>query len=136
VKAALHLRRRYVRSAGQVSARRAAETEFRSTNRRLENSSFGVVAFGATAAFMLLRSHARRASHNELHRAIHSRVLRRTWLFLAIYAASIPLAFVEPWLSLLCFATVAAMLFVPVVGAQRVRESMTDDHQKLERSCP
>lgn len=230
-------RRRYVRSAGQVSARRAGETELRPTNRRLENfsdgvfaivitimvidvripaslafsndppalmqfstalgayalsfivianlwtshhylvftlsrptrstiwfnnlllfwitmlplttrflghfprspraaASFGIVAFCATAAFMLLRSHARRTSHNELHRAIHSRVLRRTWLFLAIYGASIPLAFVEPWLSWLCFATVVAMLFVPVVSTQRVRESMTDDHRNLDRSCP
>jgi len=57
-------------------------------------------------------------------------------LLLAIYGASIPLAFVEPWLSWLCFATVVAMLFVPVVSAQRVRESMTDDHRNLERSCP
>ena len=99
-------------------------------------AAFGVVAFCATAAFMLLRLHGRRTSHNELHRAIHLRALRRTWLFLAIYGASIPLAFVEPWLSWLCFVTVVAMLFVPVVSAQRVREPMTDDQRNLERSCP
>jgi uncharacterized membrane protein len=99
-------------------------------------AAFGIVAFCATAAFMLLRSHARRTSHNELHRAIHSRVLRKTWLFLAIYAASIPLAFVQPWLSWLCFATVAAMLFLPVIGAQRPREPMSEVHRTLERSCP
>jgi hypothetical protein len=98
--------------------------------------TFGTVGLWATSAFMLLRSHARRMSHNELHRAIRSRVLRRTWLFLAIYAASIPLAFVEPWLSWLCFASVAAMLFVPVIGAQRARESATGDNHNLERSCP
>jgi len=99
-------------------------------------AAFGIVAFCATAAFMLLRSHARRTSHNELHRAIHSRVLRKTWLFLAIYAASIPLAFIQPWLSWLCFATVAAMLFLPVIGAQRAREPMSEVHRTLERSCP
>lgn len=99
-------------------------------------AAFGVVAFCATAAFMLLRLHGRRTSHNGLHRAIHLRALRRTWLFLAIYGASIPLAFVEPWLSWLCFVTVVAMLFVPVVSAQRVREPMTDDQRNLERSCP
>ena len=99
-------------------------------------AAFGIVAFCATAAFMLLRSHARRTSHNELHRAIHGRVLRKTWLFLAIYAASIPLAFIQPWLSWLCFATVAAMLFLPVIGAQRAREPMSEVHRTLERSCP
>ena len=99
-------------------------------------AAFGIVAFCATAAFMLLRSHARRTSHNELHRAIHSRVLRRTWLFLGIYAASIPLAFFQPWLSWLCFTTVAAMLFLPVIGAQRAREPMSEEHRTLEHSCP
>jgi uncharacterized membrane protein len=99
-------------------------------------ASFGGVGFCTTAAFMLLRTHARRTSHNVLHQAIHRRVLRRTWLLLAIYAASIPLAFVQPWVSWLCFASVAAMLFVPVIGAQRARESTTDDHHNLERSCP
>lgn len=99
-------------------------------------ASYGAVAVACTGAFMLLRSHAARRSHNELHRSIHHRILRRTWLFISIYAASIPLAFVSTWLAWACFIVVPPMLFLPVIRADMMPESEDDDHRGLERSCP
>jgi len=52
-------------------------------------AGYGLVAAACTAAFMLLRSHAARTTQNEVHRGIHRRVIRRTWVFLTIYLASI-----------------------------------------------
>jgi uncharacterized membrane protein len=98
-------------------------------------AAYGLMAAACTAAFILLRSHAARITHNEVHRGIHRRVIRRTWLFLAIYVASIPLAFVGLWLAWACFVIVPPMLFLPVI-----RVSGTGEHgsreQALERSCP
>jgi uncharacterized membrane protein len=94
-------------------------------------AAYGTVSIGATIAFMLLRSHAARMTHNLIHRQIHRRVLRRTWLFLSIYAASIPLAFVSPGLAWACFLIVPPMLFLPVV-----RPGPAPGHRHLEHSCP
>jgi hypothetical protein len=85
---------------------------------------------------MLLRSHAARITDSELHRDIHARVLRRTWVFLGIYAASIPLAFVQPWLAWLCFVIVPPMLFFPVVRGRTARARAAAEQHSLERSCP
>jgi uncharacterized membrane protein len=97
---------------------------------------YGLVGFGATGAFMLLRSHAARITHNELHRDIHARVLRRTWIFLAIYAASIPLGFVRPWFAWICFVIVPPMLFFPVVRGRAAQRRSPAEQHSLERSCP
>ena len=99
-------------------------------------ASYGAVAVACTGAFMLLRSHAARRSHNELHRSIHHRILRRTWLFISIYAVSIPLAFVSVWLAWICFVAVPPMLFLPVIRADMMEGSADVDHHILERSCP
>jgi uncharacterized membrane protein len=96
---------------------------------------YGVIAFGCTGAFMLLRSHAARMTHNDVHRMIHRRVLKRTWLFLAIYAASVPLAFVNVWLAWICFAIVPPMLFLPVIRAP-ADVGHAAEHRALEHSCP
>jgi uncharacterized membrane protein len=99
-------------------------------------AAYGLVAAACTAAFMLLRSHAARTTHDELHRGIHYRVLRRTWLFLSIYLASIPLAFVSPWLAWACFVIVPPMLFLPVIGLPASARGAPAEHRALERSCP
>jgi len=96
---------------------------------------YGVIAVGCTGAFMLLRSHAARMTHNDVHRMIHRRVLKRTWLFLAIYAASVPLAFVNVWLAWICFAIVPPMLFLPVIRAP-ANDNQAPEHRALEHSCP
>ena len=96
-------------------------------------AAYGLVASGCTAAFMLLRTHAAHSTRNELHRGIHRRVLRRTWLILAIYAVSIPLAFVSPILAWICFVIVPPMLFLPVI---RVDTAMPTSDRAMARSCP
>jgi uncharacterized membrane protein len=99
-------------------------------------AAYGLVAAACTAAFMLLRSHAARMTRNELHRSIHRRVIRRTWLFLAIYLASIPLAFISPWLAWACFVIVPPMLFLPVIRAPVAAKSASVEVRALEHSCP
>jgi uncharacterized membrane protein len=99
-------------------------------------AAYGIVGVGITGAFMLLRSHAARTTPNELHRAIHHRVLRWTWLFVTIYAASIPLAFVRPWLAWACFLIVPPMFFLPIIRARMASESMPRERPDLEHSCP
>lgn len=96
---------------------------------------YGAVATACTAAFMLLRSHAARKTHNELYRSIHRRILRRTWIILTIYGASIPLAFVNTWLAWACFIAVPPMLFLPIIRAQPMDADMMQQ-QAFERSCP
>ena len=95
-------------------------------------AAYGLVATACTASFMLLRSHAARTTHNELHRGIHYRVLRRTAYFVAIYVASIPLAFVSPWLAWACFLAVPPLLFLPVIRAG----AAPAHHRHHEQSCP
>lgn len=96
---------------------------------------YGLAAAACTASFMLLRSYAARSTHNEVHRGIHRRVIRRTWLFLAIYLASIPLGFVNFWLAWACFAIVPPMLFLPVIHAS-ASETHSPEDRALARSCP
>jgi uncharacterized membrane protein len=98
-------------------------------------ATYGLVAAGCTASFALLRSHAARTTRNEVHRGIHRRVIRRTWLFLSIYLASVPLAFVNLWLAWVCFVIVPPMLFLPVIRIP-VNEVHAPHHRALERSCP
>lgn len=99
-------------------------------------AAYAVVGLGATGAFMLLRSHAARMSNNDLHRDIHMRVLRRTWLFLAIYGAAIPLAFVSPLLAWACFMAVPPMLFLPIIRGRAAATRAAAEQHSLERSCP
>ena len=99
-------------------------------------AAYGTVGVACTAAFMLLRSHAARLSHNPLHRDIHQRVLKRTWLFLSIYAMSIPLAFVTPWLAWACFLIVPPMLVLPVIRARAESSADAAEQKATERSCP
>jgi len=99
-------------------------------------AAYGLVGAASTAAFMLLRSHASRRTHNEAHRDIHHRILRRTALFLSIYIAAVPLAFVNVWLAWACFVIVPPMLVVPVIRAQIARKGAAEDHHEMEHSCP
>jgi uncharacterized membrane protein len=99
-------------------------------------ATYGLVGAMCTAAFILLRTHAARITHNELHRGIHRRVLRRAWAFFAIYVVSMPLAFVNVWLAWLCFVIVPPMLFFPIIRAQVRPKATTHEHHELEQSCP
>jgi uncharacterized membrane protein len=99
-------------------------------------AAYGTIGMACTGAFMLLRSHAARMTRNPLHKEIHSRVLRLSWLFISIYAVSIPLAFVSPWLAWLCFIIVPPMLFLPIIRASMAPLSSAEEHRALEHSCP
>ena len=98
-------------------------------------AAYGFVGATCTAAFMLLRAHARRRTHNPAHKEIHETILRKAAIFLAIYLASVPLAFVSPWLAWACFLAVPPMLFLPTVrAAHRLSQSMAE--QPMQHSCP
>ena len=99
-------------------------------------AAYGLVAALCTASFMLLRGHASRRTHHAGYREIHRRVLRRTWVFLAIYSASIPLAFIDPWLAWACFvAILPPMLLLPIIRAP-AHSAKSEEHHALEHSCP
>lgn len=89
---------------------------------------YGLVGLGCTLAFMLLRRHAARITSNTLYREIHGRVLRRTLLFVVLYGAAIPLAFVNTWLAWACFLLVPAMLFKPVIEGEERMVAFAPDH--------
>lgn len=100
-------------------------------------AAYGLVGAASTAAFMLLRSHASRRTHNEAHRDIHHRILRKSALFLTIYLVSIPMAFVNVWLAWICFVCVPPMLVVPIIRAQIAKKGAPKGaHHEMEHSCP
>jgi uncharacterized membrane protein len=99
-------------------------------------ATYGLIAAACTFSFVLLRSHAARITHNEVHRGIHRRALRRAYVFLAIYLASIPLAFISPWLAWACFIIVPPMLFLPIIRARGAPKPVPEEHRGLEHSCP
>lgn len=78
-------------------------------------AAYAFVIMMCTIAFTLLRRHASRVSHNELHRAIHRTVFRKAWIAIALYAAAMPLAFVDIRLAWLLLATLPTLFFLPVV---------------------
>lgn len=90
-------------------------------------SAYAFVVMMSTLSFSFLRRHAARISHNEFHRALHRRVFRRIWPAVAIYAAAIPLAFVDVRLSWACLLVLPAMFFLPVTTREmrRLEESLS-----------
>lgn len=78
-------------------------------------AAYAFVIMMCTLAFTILRRHAAQVSQNELHRAIHRGVFRKAWIAIALYAAAMPLAFIEIKLAWLLLATLPALFFLPVV---------------------
>jgi uncharacterized membrane protein len=78
-------------------------------------AGYGFALMACTASFSLLRVHAAKVCDNELHRAIHRRVLRKAWIATAIYAVSMPIAFVDIRLAWAIFLITPAMFFLPVI---------------------
>jgi len=76
---------------------------------------YAFVIMMCTIALSLLRAHAAQVSENELHRAIHRRVFRKAWPAAALYAAAMPLAFINVRLSWILFVILPALFFLPVV---------------------
>jgi hypothetical protein len=63
----------------------------------------------------MLRRHAARVSHNEFHRELHRRVFRKAWIAIALYAAAIPLAFIEIRFAWALLLVLPSLFFLPVV---------------------
>jgi uncharacterized membrane protein YdbT with pleckstrin-like domain len=93
-------------------------------------AAYAFVIMMNTAAFSILRAHASRVSHNELHRAIHDRVFRRTWIAIALYAAAIPLAFAEIRLAWILLAILPGLFFLPVVSRAMEMQPRPDTHHE------
>ena len=77
-------------------------------------AAYAFVVMMSTLSFSLLRRHAAHIGHNEFHRALHRRVFRRIWPAVAIYAAAMPLAFLDIRLAWACLLVLPAMFFLPV----------------------
>jgi len=77
-------------------------------------AAYAFVVMTCTISFSLLRRHGARISHNEFHRALHRRVFRRIWPAVMVYAAAIPLAFVDIRLAWACLIVLPALFFLPV----------------------
>ena len=88
---------------------------------------YAFVIMTSTLSFSLLRKHAARISHNDFHRALHRRVFRRIWPAVAIYAAAMPLAFIDVRIAWACLLVLPVMFFLPVT---------TREMRKLEDLTP
>ena len=80
-------------------------------------AAYAFVVMMCTAALTLLRRHAAEVSCSLFHRALHRRDFRRAWVAIALYAAVIPIAFVNIRLSWVLLLILPAMFFLPVVRA-------------------
>jgi uncharacterized membrane protein len=82
---------------------------------------YGCVLLCAALAFRILLSAilSVRGANAKLAEAVGTDV--KGWVSVAIYVASIPLAFVSPWISIALFATVAIIWLVP---DQRIEQKL------------
>jgi uncharacterized membrane protein len=78
-------------------------------------AAYAFVIMMCTLSLTLLRAHASRVSHNELHRAIHRGVRRKAWIAIALYAAAMPLAFLDIRATWVLLALLPGLFFLPVV---------------------
>lgn len=78
-------------------------------------AAYSFVIMMCTVSFTMLRKHASRVSHNEFHRALHRQVFRKAWIAIGLYAAAIPLAFVNIKLTWALLMILPALFFLPVV---------------------
>jgi len=86
-------------------------------------AAYAFVVMMCTGALTLLRRHAARVSDNRFHRALHHRVFRRAWMAMSLYAAAIPLAFVDIRISWALLLVLPAMFFLPVTRADAMLRS-------------
>jgi len=77
-------------------------------------AAYAFVVMTCTVSFTFLRRHAALISSNEFHRSLHRRVFRRIWPAVLVYAAAIPLAFVDIRLAWACLVVLPALFFLPV----------------------
>ena len=79
-------------------------------------SAYAFAIMMCTLSLSLLRVHAARVSHNELHREVHRRVFGKAAIAVGFYAAAIAVAFVNVRLAWILLLILPAMFFLPVVS--------------------
>jgi uncharacterized membrane protein len=85
---------------------------------------YGFILAACSLGFLLLRLHVQSVTKTRAAvEAHHLRVLRKTIAGTALYAASVPLAFVSVYISMVIFVIVPAMFFLPEV----LPESLPDE---------
>jgi uncharacterized membrane protein len=84
---------------------------------------YGLVLGANLLAFALLRLHiAHMTETGPALDAHHMRILRRNLVGTALYGVSVPLAFVSVFISMIIFAAVLAMFFLPEPLPKRLPE--------------
>ena len=76
----------------------------------LPSSVYGVPLLMSALAYGILQRTMEGAGSTQINDA---RIVRKSWISRALYAAGIGLAFVRPWISQLCYAAVAIMWMIP-----------------------
>ena len=77
-------------------------------------AAYAFVIMMCTVSFSLLRRHGAQISSNEFHRSLHRRVFRKIWPAVALYAAAMPLGFLDIRLAWACLVVLPALFFLPV----------------------
>ena len=90
-------------------------------------AAYAFVVMVCTISFSLLRRHAAQISRNEFHRALHRRVFRRIWPAVAVYAAAMPLAFIDIRIAWACLLVLPAMFFLPVTKEAGMMEEASSE---------
>lgn len=86
---------------------------------------YGFVLFASAASLLLLRLHIRRVTKTGVAvEAHHTRALRKTIIGAALYAASVPLAFVSVYISIGIFLLAPAMFFLPEALPNKLPEEL------------
>ena len=83
------------------------------------SATYAFVIMMCTVSFSMLRRHGARISRNAFHRSLHRRVFRRIWPAVALYAAAIPLGFLDIRLAWACLVVLPALFFLPITRGMR-----------------
>lgn len=83
------------------------------------SATYAFVIMMCTVSFSMLRRHGARISRNAFHRSLHRRVFRRIWPAVGLYAAAIPLGFLDIRLAWACLVVLPALFFLPITRGMR-----------------
>jgi uncharacterized membrane protein len=86
---------------------------------------YGFVLFACCAAFLLLRLHIARVAKNPAAvDAYHNRALRKTIVGAALYALSVPLAYLSAYAAVACLLAVPVIFFLPEALPKKLPDEM------------
>jgi TMEM175 potassium channel family protein len=100
-------------------------------------AAWAFVIMMCTISLSLLRLHAVRVSQNELHKALHRSVFRRSGPAIVVYAATIPLAFIDMRLVWICFVILPMLFILPVTRrGPQMHRTFAQDKERAPESAP